>query len=406
MTFPVRAYNPNEDDRDCFSLNGDWAYSPCQDRATAPSELAPDLAWDTQPLQIPSVGLPGGARAGFLRRDFRLRPLDGQRAWVRFAAIGGAAVFFLNGKRIYASRESLLPVEFDITDHTERLDNQLIVWCGPHPGAPANALADLRGPWRAVSLVYTRAVTIPAAVVRVSLRRGQLEADISLENRTQSDVQASLSLALLDGPERRVELARTDVELRAGVMTTLRQSAPWPAQWKPRPWSPKDPHHYQLALDLTSAGQTLDTRLLRFGWRELWQAGSAWLLNGQALILNQRLELDSAQLDPAHALALFRQMRAAGVDLLELTGAPPLPDVLDAADECGLLLLGGYTQGLDPQQRPEHQIALLRRDRNHPSLLAWRLDTSESAQKLALYALDPTRPLLNAAQSWPNLAAV
>ena len=405
MIFSVRTYDPDEDDRDCFSLNGDWAFSPCHDTILAPSELAPDLVWDAQPLPIPSTGLLGGASAGFLRRDFRLRPLDGQRAWVRFEAIGGAAVFFLNGKRIYASRESLLPVEFDITDHTERLDNQLIVWCGPHPGAPANALAELRGPWRAVSLVYTRAVTIPAAVVRTSLRRGQLEADIALENRTLSDVQANLSLALLDGPDR-IEVARMEVELRAGVMTTLRQSMPWPVQWTAQPWSPQDPHHYQLALDLTSAGQTLDTHLLRFGWRELWQAGSGWLLNGQALRLGQRVALDSAQIDPAHALALFQQMRASGVDLLELTGVPPLPAVLDAADECGMLLLGGYTQGLDPEQRPEHQIALLRRDRNHPSLLAWRLETNKSAQKLLLYALDPTRPLLSAAQSWPNLAAV
>lgn len=381
--------------RESFSLDGEWSFSPCTS-PLPPSEVPSRASWDANPLHIPVV--PGwderwgSGGAGFLRRAFVLRPLNGQRAWVRFEAIGGETIFFLNGKRIYASSESLLAVEFDISDHTNRLDNELIVWCGPHPSLPTcpKPQTQSRGPWRPSSLVYAPSISIPDAAVRTSVRREQVEVDISLENRTMASVQAELHLSILDGETIVKEVAQQSVELSAGVMTTLRFRMNWPGA---RHWSPQDPYCYELEACLERAGQTLDLRKTRFGFREVWQERGAWLLNGQTLNIQNSTDLAT---DPASPRGCFQHMRTAGIDLVYINGIPPITEVLNAADETGMLLVGGYTAGLNPLRQQDHLTALIRRDRSHPSLLAWRLDAS-GEQKALFYAMDPTRPLFGPA---------
>jgi beta-galactosidase len=366
--------------REQITLDGAWTCCACASQ-DAPTEVLPGLAWEMLPPQAPP--LPG---PGLLRHQLNLRPPDGKRAWVHFAATGGETVFFLNGKRIYASRECLLPVEFDISDHTDRLDNELIVWHNPRTAL---------GAWPPVQLVYAPPISIPDAAVRTWLRRKLLEVEVSLENRTLADVQAELSLEVMQGEAALKEIALQGVELRAGVMTTLRFSSRWPDA---RLWSPRDPHLYQLKACLRRGGQTLDQRSTRFGFREVWQERGAWRLNGQALETIRIAQLDAVPADPR---AYFQQLRASGVDLLSLGGLPPSPQALEAADETGLLMVGAYTSGLDAQQRSDHLTALLRRDRSHPSLLAWQASASREEQALFLN-LDPGRPLLGPAQNWPT----
>jgi len=318
---------------------------------------------------------PGQPPGEYFRRSVRLRPLEGQRAWVRLEPSGSPAVFFLNGKRMYASRERQLPVEFDITDHTEQLDNQLCARF-EQPGPAGSA------PNPAASLLYAPPVSIPDAAVRAFTRRGLLETVVTLENRTLAPLEASLDLAVYAEEGLALRFERLPVRLAAGVLTPLRAAAAFPGAAF---WSPQNPRLYRLEARLEQDGRLLDERQLRFGWREIWRERGAWLLNGRPLRIER-----TASLELADSTALGGLPRDA--DLVCLDGAPPDPRLLDWADERGLLLAAAYTAEPDPRHALDHLLALVRRDRAHPSLAAWLVEDLPGARPL-LAQLDPTRPV-------------
>ena len=132
------------------SLNGDWDFHPLKE--ISPPEGPPETnAWQSRKLRIPSswrwsIDLCAeyqpynlfeyppawnDVQAGWIQRSFAAEIPTGKRAWLHFEAVLQRSVYFINGKRVYASTESTLPIEFDVTDHLQPGLNELAVWCGP-----------------------------------------------------------------------------------------------------------------------------------------------------------------------------------------------------------------------------------------------------------------------------------
>ena len=167
---------------------------------------------------------------------------------------------------------------------------------------------------------------------------------------------------------------------------------------RPQRWDVTDPYLYTVETELRAGRKVLDRVTTRFGFRETrWDADRGFLLNGRVVkLLGVCLHHDLGCIGSAvHRRALQRQLEiltAAGVNAVRTAHNPPTPELLDLCDEMGLLVMdeafdewrsgktrGGYSRFFDDWWEAD-LLDLVKRDRNHPSIILWSLANEISEQ--------------------------
>jgi hypothetical protein len=196
-----------------------------------------------------------------------------------------------------------------------------------------------------------------------------------------------------------------------------------------RPWSPTDPHLYELVLELTDpSGDVIDTAVCTAGLRSVSVDGKRVLINGepvfQRLVLDQGWYPDGLMTAPDDA-ALVRDIElslAAGFNGARLHQKVFEERFLHHADRLGYLVWGEFGDwgantgpvGADNQQPTSGFVAqwleAVERDYSHPSVIGWCplnetrqeltdhqsvLDDVTRAMFLATKAADTSRPVLD-----------
>ena len=185
----------------------------------------------------------------------------------------------------------------------------------------------------------------------------------------------------------------------------------------PRFWSVDDPHLYSFEI----AGERF-----RYGIRTIeWTADDGFHLNGRRLQLQGvNLHSDLGPIGMAFDVDAARRqlaiMKDMGVNAIRTSHNPPAPQFLDLCDEMGFVV---WDEGFDkwndlsgrrPDQNLEEYVirnmeALVRRDRNHPSVVVWSIGNEikpasddypegmtkqrNAAFRAAARRLDATRPV-------------
>lgn len=158
---------------------------------------------------------------------------------------------------------------------------------------------------------------------------------------------------------------------------------------QPKLWSPKAPNLYRLETRVLAADRE-DVVATRIGVRRLAFEGGKFLLNGEPLRLrgvNRHQEYPyvgyalSEGADYRDALLIKKY----GFDYVRLSHYPHSPGFMAAADELGLMVLpaipGWQFFNPDPafaRQAVQTCADMIRRDRNHPSVLAWECSLNET----------------------------
>lgn len=217
--------------------------------------------------------------------------------------------------------------------------------------------------------------------------------------------------------------ARADLDLTPSVTVAI------PAD-RLRPWSPADPHLYDVSVRLVDAdGAVVDEVAAYTGVRSVAIDGRRVLLNGepvfQRLVLDQGWWPDTLMTGPSDA-ALVRDIelaRAAGFNGARLHQKVFEERYLFHADRLGYLVwgefgdwgAGGQGRAGDNQQPTASFVTqwleVLERDHNHPSIVGWCplnetvqllhdritvLDDVTRAMFVATKLADPTRPVIDA----------
>ena len=433
--------------RQSICLNGEWDFMPLPD--TQPIQQLPaQVQWEAQKIRVPSswrwklqpeaayqpydlFGYPSHwneAPAGLLHRRFTVRRVKGWRVWLIFKAALQRSAYFVNGQKVAESSEGYLPIELDATDFVRDGDNELVAWCGPFERIPTSTgekqlvpggswFAGLaRGLWQDVFLEYRPEVWLEDIAVRTSTRQQKIEVEITVENRSTEPFQAQVRAQVLDGPTAVKVLPNFGLSLQPGDRRTVHLEEAWPEAVF---WSPEAPHLYQLETSLQQEDQTVDKQQTRFGFREVWLDGPNLMLNG----VRVNLRGDAwhyqgfLQQTKAYALNWYRMCQQTGINFIRLHAMPYPEFYLDAADETGMLIVDEsaiYGSGKSNQaDHPEfirachaHLHALVRRDRNHPSIVIWSMqnemrwvDGRDGYMRVipeltrTIKTLDPTRPV-------------
>ncbi len=154
-------------------------------------------------------------------------------------------------------------------------------------------------------------------------------------------------------------------------------------------WSTKCPYLYTVQTDILKENTVIDTNSTRIGFRSLlFTPDKGFFLNGKhvhlkGVCLHHDLGALGAAFNKSAARRQLEIMQEMGVNALRTTHNPPAPEVLDLADEMGILVIdeafdewkepkvdNSYSHLFD-EWAEKDMTDLVRRDRNHPSVIMW-----------------------------------
>ncbi len=201
---------------------------------------------------------------------------------------------------------------------------------------------------------------------------------------------------------------------------------------QPRLWSPESPELYTMTVTLEEDGKAIDEVSVPFGIRTVsYSATDGFRLNGNPVLLNGACVhhdngiLGAASYDAAEARKV-RLLKEAGFNAVRTSHNPPAPAFLDECDRQGLLVIDEAFDGWRDSKNPNDYSVwfdrwavddvahMVRRDRNHPSVIAWsigneiierkKIEVISTARMLASECrrLDPTRPVTEALCAWDS----
>lgn len=323
------------------------------------------------------------ASGAVYRRFFEIHPENGTAVFIHSENISQTASFYINGKHVCDWNEMYLPLDTDITEFLRDGENEIRIVCGVFDrvqiASGASKITDLggswfgeaaRGIWGNIYLETRPAIHIDDVIIRTSVREKRLDVITSLSGACEN---AEIRIRVLDGDNT--------------VMTLSGKEGKLSAEWDdPILWDTENPHLYTAVAELIKDGKTVDEISQRFGFREIWTEGTKFILNGTPI----NLRGDSwhfqgpIQMTKEYALNWYRLCRENGVNYIRLHAEPHPVCYLDAADEFGMLIVDetaiyGSGKSMDASNSKfienckKHVVRLVKRDRNHPSIIFWSL---------------------------------
>jgi beta-galactosidase len=162
----------------------------------------------------------------------------------------------------------------------------------------------------------------------------------------------------------------------------------------PRPWSPTDPYLYRLQVHVhDEAGTVLDEQEIWIGLRTIeFDKRKGFVLNGKPygkklVGVNRHQDyayVGNALPDSAHVRDVIK-LKDAGIDVVRSAHYPQSPAFMDACDRFGLFVIVATPgwQFFNPDPTFSEGVfrdirEMIRRDRNHPSVLAWEPALNET----------------------------
>lgn len=332
-----------------------------------------------------------GQQVGWYRRTIAApAQWSGGRVWLCFGAVQREARVWVNGRAVGRSEQGYTPFAFDITEFAPpgseaRLDVR--VADPPDPGLPGSAqdsdeFPRSSGIWQTVWMESRPVVYVDGLRLTAARPGGRwvLEVDVELAGPD------GLARVAVHSPDPTVQSQRTSVRLQQGrgasrSVLEIRD---------PKTWSPEEPDLYDLEVSVTGANGQRDVVQTYFGLRTIARGryggigNETFLLNGEPLYVRGAIDasLNAEGLATAPDDAFLRRdlelARKLGLNLLKIPGKADDPRRLYWADKLGVLLwqeMPGTALNTERSRAAwqETMRAVVRRDRNHPSLIGWTL---------------------------------
>ncbi len=355
-----------------------------------PHDWAIQLPFENDPALASKGFYPLGRKypetsIGWYRRLFDLPASDaGRRISIEFDGAYRETMVVFNGFYIGRHSGGYDPFRFDVTDFAA-------------PGAP-NVLvvrvdATLSDGWfyegagiyRHVWLVKTHPVHVKqwGAFARARVRSGEAAVSIRTEvnNHGKGAQSVRVLSTILDPSGKAVGKAVTAaVSIPEWGANVLDQEV---AVKKPALWSLEERNLYRLVTEIEAGGATVDHCESPFGIRSVkFDPESGFFLNDKPVKIRGTCNhQDHAGLGAAlpNAVQRFRigKLTEMGCNGYRTSHNPPTPELLDACDELGMLVLDeARMMSSNPEGLSQFEN-LIRRDRNHPSVIMWSMGNEE-----------------------------
>ena len=402
--------------------------------------------WDIYAHIAPASGSTGTGGGWYLGGKGEYRKMfktpKGDLVKLHFEGVYQKAEVFINGQKAGQHAYGYTPFTVDVTPYLyiDKRDNEVLVKVD-NSQQPNCRWYSGSGIYRHVWLQTMPEVHIAENGVivwtpEVSTKQATINMNVYVEN---------------EGTETR-EIDDIEVTFEGGTFTMTPQFEEMERIWKekyttmtpkaaslcglgytinnPHLWSPDDPYLYEAIIRLKEKGQVIDEQRVKFGIRSFsFDAEKGFVLNGHKVLINGACVhhddgiLGAMAFDAAE-IRKVRQMKEAGFNLIRTSHNPTTRAFLDACDSIGMLVIGEAFDGWREAKTPyDYSIlidscyradiyAMVKRDRNHPSVICWsignevmerkdiRVITTARKLKQAILEMDNTRPVTEALCSW------
>jgi beta-galactosidase len=350
---------------------------------------------------------------GWYQREFDIPASDaGRRLSIEFDGVFRDCMVLLNGLYLGTNFSGYAPLRFDVTDFIRYgVKNTLVVRVDATLGE--GWFYEGAGIYRHVWLVKTGPIHVPqwGTYVRSEMRGSTAEVAITTEVQNSSREEAEccvVSTVLAPGGETVGTVTSAPRPLKAWSRRRFEQQV---AVETPALWSLETPHIYTLITSIESRGNTVDRYETPFGIRTIrYDAEQGFFLNGKPVKIKGTCNhQDHAGLGSAlpDRIQYYRieKLKAMGSNGYRTSHNPPTPELLDACDRLGMLVMDETRMMLSSPEGLSQLERLVLRDRNHPSVVIWSLANEEpeqstdtgrrivSTMKRLVRKLDPSRPV-------------
>jgi beta-galactosidase len=369
------------------------------------------------------------------RKSFRLpKSYRGKSVWIDFDGVFRNSTVWLNGQRLGTHPSGYIGFRYDI-GAVARFGEENVLAVRVDPRRPEGWWYEGGGIYRHVWLnaadplhvapwgIFTRVQSMegegrehPRVVMRI-------ETEVANETSRDESCLVISRLIAPDGTEAVTQASPFSVPARSRA--TLVQT---PAVASAELWSVENPQLYRLETTVARwdgvhrrPADRVDTN---FGIRSIrFDPDRGFFLNGKPVKLKGTCNhQDHAGVGVAVPDSLFewriRKLKEMGSNAYRCSHNPPAPELLDACDRLGMLVmdetrhLGDATTPKTPSGAKATDLSelksMLLRDRNHPSIIMWSMFNEEplqgtdeggrlfAAMRDVTLRLDPTRPVTGA----------
>lgn len=353
---------------------------------------------------------------GWYRRTLRLDPADqGKTLELHFDGIATNATIWINGSTVAHNWSSYNSVYVDLTPFARFGEETNVIAIRVDADAKEGWWYEGAGLYRHAWLVRRAPVAIISDGVHCDPHKvdggWQVPVTVTLANVARKAAAVAVEAVLLD-PDGR-EVARGETQVGVPVLgradAVLRLDA-----GSPRLWSVETPTLYTVRTRVLQDGAAIDERRVAIGFRTIrFDADQGLFVNDKHVKLKGVcLHQDHAGVgvgvpDSLHRWRLER-LKAMGCNAIRMSHNAPTAELLDWCDRMGFLVMD-ENRLFNPAPDYMAQLEwLVRRDRNHPSVILWSVFNEEPMQGTgagvemvrrmiaAVKKLDDSRPVTGA----------
>jgi hypothetical protein len=396
-------------------FNPDWKYRQ-GDVSGADASAFDDSAWTYVDLPHTTKFVTPEDPTAYLgvswyRKHFNVpNAYQGQKVFLEFGAAMQLADVWVNGTHKLQHQGGYAPFTVDVTDDVTYggSDNVVAVkvdsdanaswapgWAGVdfqyHGGLYRDVVMSVTSKLHVTDAVYANQpagggafVTYPA----VSAGAATVAVQTNVINEFTVSRDATVLSEIVDATGQTVGSASSESAIAAGADADFTHSITVSA---PSLWHPNRPYLYTLRTTVKDGATPVDQWTTRIGIRSVaWSHDGGLVINGErfmALGVNMHQEmygLGNAVPDQSIYYDVKR-IKDGGMSFIRGSHYPHAPAFYDACDALGILVLDAqtgwqYFNDTDAFINNTYQELrdLLRRDRNHPSVVAWEASLNES----------------------------
>ena len=325
---------------------------------------------------------------GYYRKRFFVPSnWKGKHVELQFEGIATHSTFWLNQTLFHHNYSGYNTINLDITPMLQYgRDNILAI--------EVNA-AVFEGWWYEGAGIYRNAKLIVGDPVRIPEDDGimvnagikldgwEVEGYVNVENGTDRNVSLTVDVEIFDPEGKRVDSKRIVPAIpehnTEKIPFTFRVASPMQ-------WSPETPNLYKLKVSLKNQSRVLEERSETFGFRVFaFHFSTGFTLNGKQIklkgVCNHQDHAGVGAAIPASIEEFrIRKLKEMGANAYRCAHNPPSRNILDLCDKYGLLVIDENRAFSAAPEQLEYVKEHVRRDRNHPCVIAWSIFNEEPLQ--------------------------
>lgn len=327
---------------------------------------------------------------GWYRRTFKLDAADrGKNLELQFDGVATHCTVYFNGSVVAHNYCGYTSFYIDVSPMARYGNDENIIAVRVDAEAMEGWWYEGAGIYRHTWLVKRSPVHVVtdgvyANPVRGADGRWTIPAEVTLANTGTNAASASVEVGVFDSVGKKIAGGKS-AAVRIVPMDQVLAKVSIPVK-SPQLWSVEHPNLYTVRTMVLSDGKPVDAVSTKCGFRTIWfDKDKGFFLNDQPLKLQGTCNhQDHAGVGVAVPDSIqefrIRKLKEMGANAYRTSHNPPSRELLDICDRLGMLVMDETRHFNASPEYLKQLECLVRRDRNHPSVILWSLFNEEGLE--------------------------